>query len=220
MHGWGGYCAQLGAFIEPLVTAGFRVALFDALGHGESATSGLGLRQASFLDFAGGLAAIRDALGPLYAVVAHSGGAAAAGIALRRGLSMERLVLLAPVATPGLYAARFERALGVAPEVSELWRTRSENRVGFRFVDLDLTPLARDVAVPRTLLIHDHDDPEVPFAESEEIAGAWPNATLYATDRLGHRRILRDANVIERVTQFVSESRTVDETDFTQPTEA
>jgi predicted alpha/beta hydrolase family esterase len=100
------------------------------------------------------------------------------------------------------------------------WRARSENRVGFRFPDLDLTPLSRDVAVPRTLLVHDHDDPEVPFTESEAIAGAWPDASLYATDRLGHRRILRDAKVIEHVTRFLSASATTGETELTQPTAA
>jgi pimeloyl-ACP methyl ester carboxylesterase len=207
MHGWGGYGAQLGSFVEPLVAAGFRVALFDALGHGASAASSLGFRQSSFLDFAGGLEATRGALGPLFGVIAHSGGAAATGIALRGGLSVERLVFLAPMATPARYAARFDRALGITPGVGQRWRARAEGRVGFRFLDLDLAPIARDLSVPPTLLVHDRDDREVPFSESEAIHGAWPGATLLPTESLGHRRILRDAEVVDHVTRFLATAK-------------
>jgi pimeloyl-ACP methyl ester carboxylesterase len=203
MHGWGGYGAQLGAFVEPLVGAGFRVALFDALGHGASAASPLGFRQSSFLDFAGGLEAIRGALGPLFGVVAHSGGAIATGLALRAGLSVERLVLVAPMATPGRYALRFDHALGVTPLVGERWRTRAEHRVGFRLEELELAPIARVLRVPPTLLVHDRDDGEVPFSESETLREAWPRATLFPTESLGHRRILRAATVVDEVTGFL-----------------
>ena len=204
MHGWGGYGAQLGSFVEPLVEAGFKVVFFDALGHGESAMSPLGIRQASFLDFAAGLEEIRRSFGPLEAIVAHSGGAVATGLALTHGLTPKRLVLIAPMATPGRYAVRFDRALGIAPEVGDMWRARAERRVGFRFVDLELAPIARELAVPPTLLVHDRDDREVPISESDEIARAWPNATLHTTEKLGHHRILRDPNVIERVTRFIA----------------
>jgi pimeloyl-ACP methyl ester carboxylesterase len=207
MHGWGGYGAQLGSFVEPLVGAGFRVALFDALGHGASAASSLGFRQSSFLDFAGGLEAIRGALGPLFGVVAHSGGAVATGLALRAGLSVERLVLLAPMATPTRYAARFDRALGVTALVGERWRARAERSVGFRLEELELVPIARDLSVPPTLLVHDRDDHEVPIAESEAIRAAWPRATLFPTEGLGHRRILRHAAVIDEVTGFLASAK-------------
>jgi pimeloyl-ACP methyl ester carboxylesterase len=207
MHGWGGYGAQLGSFVEPLIEAGFRVALFDALGHGASAASSLGFRQSSFIDFAGGLEAIRSAFGPLFGVVAHSGGALATGIALRGGLSVERLVLLAPMATPALYADRFDRALGVPARVGERWRARAERRVGLGLLDLNLVPIARERSVPPTLLVHDRDDREVPFSESEAIHGAWPRATLFPTESLGHRRILRDATVIDQVTRFLATAK-------------
>ncbi len=36
VHGWGGRGAQLGAFVEPLVSRGFSVVAFDAPGHGAS----------------------------------------------------------------------------------------------------------------------------------------------------------------------------------------
>jgi hypothetical protein len=35
------------------------------------------------------------------------------------------------------------------------------------------------------------------------LAGAWPGATLHVTRGLGHNRILRDPQVIAKVTDFV-----------------
>ena len=52
MHGWGGHAGQLTAFVEPLVAAGRSVIAVDAPSHGRSATSVLGFRQGSFVDFA------------------------------------------------------------------------------------------------------------------------------------------------------------------------
>jgi hypothetical protein len=54
------------------------------------------------------------------------------------------------------------------------------------------------------LVIHDHGDPEVPFEHGARLAQAWREATLRSTEGLGHRRILRDANVIGLTVGFVS----------------
>src|SRR5262249_35923574 len=45
VHGWGGRGAQLGAFVEPLVTRGFSVVTFDAPGHGASGSGPVTLPQ-------------------------------------------------------------------------------------------------------------------------------------------------------------------------------
>jgi hypothetical protein len=36
------------------------------------------------------------------------------------------------------------------------------------------------------------------------IAAAWPGARLHVTSGLGHRRLLRDPNVIAEVVEFVT----------------
>jgi pimeloyl-ACP methyl ester carboxylesterase len=53
------------------------------------------------------------------------------------------------------------------------------------------------------LIIHDRDDPDVPYAHGEEIANAWPGAQLVATAGLGHRAILRDPDVVRRTVEFL-----------------
>ncbi|MGZ8398366.1 MAG: alpha/beta fold hydrolase, partial [Gemmatimonadales bacterium] len=53
------------------------------------------------------------------------------------------------------------------------------------------------------LVIHDRDDPDVPYAHGEEIAAAWPGAELLTTSGLGHRAVMRDPKVIQRTVAFL-----------------
>jgi pimeloyl-ACP methyl ester carboxylesterase len=204
MHGWGGHAGQLLDFVAPLVEAGFQAVLFDALGHGQSAPSPLGWRQASFFDFADSLFAVERAVGPLAGLVAHSGGAVASGIALSRGLHVERAVLLAPFARPALFAKEFGRSLGLDEALARRWQALAALRLGFRWEDLELTSVPERLAVPPLLVIHDEGDRETSIDEGRAVAAAWPRAELVTTKGLGHRRLLREPVVIRRAVEFLA----------------
>ena len=53
------------------------------------------------------------------------------------------------------------------------------------------------------LLLHDREDEEIPYAESEEIAATWPGARLVTTSGLGHRKILKDEATLAEATRFL-----------------
>lgn len=63
--------------------------------------------------------------------------------------------------------------------------------------------LARQLDVPG-LVIHDQDDRDVPIEEGAAVARAWPGAQFVRTTGLGHRRILRDPEVIARAAAFIA----------------
>ena len=65
---------------------------------------------------------------------------------------------------------------------------------------LSAADLTRDDAL---LVFHDHDDREVPFAHGDRLAATWPDAELRTTEGLGHRRILRDPDVLAEAVAFV-----------------
>ena len=73
VHGWGSSAAQLGAFIETLLDAGFSVVAYDALSHGSSDPGPSGPRRSNALEHRDVLAVV--AHGPAYGVVAHSSAA-------------------------------------------------------------------------------------------------------------------------------------------------
>lgn len=208
VHGWAGLGGQLGAFVQPLVDQGFRVVTFDGPAHGRS--SG---RRASIVHFARALAAVGRVYGPGRGLIAHSLGGAAAAFAMRRGFGVERAVFVAPPADPGDWSREFARRLGVSAPVMAAMRARSERWLGVSWTEVSLTGLAAGQSVP-LLVVHDHDDRDVPFEHGAAVAASWPGAQLVETIGLGHRRILRDAGVVAQVVSFIAGTPTgVCETD-------
>ena len=53
------------------------------------------------------------------------------------------------------------------------------------------------------LIVHDRGDRDVPVAHAERLQHSWPDARLMLTEGLGHRRILRDPEVIAAAVDFL-----------------
>ena len=198
VHGWAGIGGQLAAFAAPLLARGFRVVTFDAPGHGASAG-----RRSSILHFADALREVVADEGRAHAVIAHSLGAAAVVRALTQGLDVTRAVFVGPTGGPRDWAERFRRHLGVPGHVMALMRARSERWLGVSWDDFDIPALARSQSIP-LLVLHDRDDDEVAWKDGAAIAAAWPGARLVTTAGLGHRRILRDEQVVSQAVSFVT----------------
>jgi pimeloyl-ACP methyl ester carboxylesterase len=207
VHGWAGYGEQLAAFVPGLVAAGHRVVTFDMPSHGRSTAGRYGPRSSSIPEFAAALRAVVAAYGTPYAVIAHSMGANATAIAIRAGLSVDRLVLLAPMAEPGYVGEQLATVLGFGERTHRRLITRIERRVGRPMSDFELPAFGRTGAMPPTLLIHDRDDRSAPFTQSTAIADAWPGARLHGTAGLGHNRLLRDPDVVARTIAFITGTR-------------
>lgn len=199
-HGWSGCAAQMSAFVAPLVRAGYFVAALDLPAHGASAGT-----HATVTEMAEALVRAGRRLGPVHAVIAHSLGGAAAAIALQRGLRANRAVLLAAPAGMPPFARRFAAAMGLGPRGSDAMAEEMDRRVGGA-ESIDLTRLGR-AQTSGLLLLHDPADREVPFAESERIAAAWPGARLRPVPGRGHSRMLKDPEVVRAAVEFVRDDQ-------------
>jgi pimeloyl-ACP methyl ester carboxylesterase len=203
VHGWGGWRGQLDAFAGPLAEAGHRVVAFDALSHGDSDPGPSGPGRSNALELADALTAVVAAHGPAAVVIAHSLGATAAAFAMRDGLAVGRAVFVAPMADPLPYTRTFAGRLGFGERIRTRLVRRIERRVGIPLSAFDVPAMARTIATPPLLLVHDRQDAETGWSDSEAIARSWPGARLVTTTGLGHRRILRDPAVAAEVTGFV-----------------
>jgi pimeloyl-ACP methyl ester carboxylesterase len=223
-HGWNGRGSQLGAFVDPLLEAGFSVVAFDAPGHGASAGN-----ESSLLHVADALDAIIDAVRPafgrVHAVIAHSMGAPAAAYAMSRHarspesalervlrdnkLPVSRLVFIAPPIDVRDFIRVFAKRSGIGQQTVGALRRRVEERFGVPLEDLNALAVAPELAAP-LLVVHDEQDTEVPLRCGQLLAEAWPGARLQVTRGLGHTRILRDPAVIAGIVDFVAK----DEGDF------
>jgi pimeloyl-ACP methyl ester carboxylesterase len=204
MHGWAGHAGQLTTFVPPLVAAGYRVVAFDAPSHGRSAPGHYGPRSSSIPEFATALSAVVATHGPAHAIIGHSMGCVAAAVALCDGLRARRVALLAPMAGPVSYARELAAVLGFGARTYRRLIARVERRVGAPMHHFDVPELGRAVAMPPTLIVHDRDDTSTPVTDGAAISAAWSGSRLHLTSGLGHRRLLRDPEVVTEVVDFVS----------------
>lgn len=201
VHGWEGRGSQLGAFVALLVAAGLSVVAFDAPGHGDSPSTRLYLT-----DLADTIADVAAAIGPLHGIVAHSFGAAGVLLAgTRNGVTSTRNVFVSPNVIIDDAVRRFARMVGLDEADRIVLEQRLAEHTGIAPESLALERLVGERDGHSLLIVHDRDDREVNFNHGERLAEIWPNAMLHATTGLGHRRILRDDDVLRRAVDILSE---------------
>lgn len=201
-HGWGGHAGQMKALAHALAAAGMRPLIIDMPGHGRSAGTRSSLPQfARAIDYA--VARLAAGGTPVTALVAHSLGATAAAFAAARNLPLERLVLVAPAASPVGYTRMFAQVFGLDERLRRAMQERIEAREGALMHNFEPAMLGARVRMP-TLVVHDRRDTVNPFGDGQAYAFAVRGAQLMATEGLGHRALLEDAAVVAQVVAFAA----------------
>lgn len=202
LHGWGGHAAQLRPLAEAAAALQLQPVIVEMPAHGRSAGAVSNLPQfARALEYA---ATRLQAQGlRLHAVVAHSLGANAAAHAASRGLALQRLVLLAPPASPHAYTRLFARMFGLSEGTRAAMQQRIEAREGILMPQFEPQAVGPRIAMP-TLVVHDRGDRVNPFADGLAYRDAIAGAQLLATEGLGHTKMLRDADVLAAVLRFLA----------------
>lgn len=199
-HGWGDTSATLGAFVRPLVDAGYRVVGIDFPGHGRSSGG-----QTDGFEVAAAVRDVCEAVGDVRAVVAHSMATLATVYAVHQGLALGALVLIAPAPRLDHALDTFANLFSLPPKAKDGLRQTIDRRYGPEVWERTAgRNLAPDLDVP-ALIVHDRDDPTALLADAEELHAAWPGSRMITTESLGHARILRDPQVIDAVLSFLDE---------------
>ena len=196
VHGWEGWHAQMDAFVAPLLGRGARVVSLDLPAHGES-----GGVTASPLDCGAAIAALGAHIGPLAGAIGHSGGCPSIAIAMRGGLRVQRVALIATPERWERYVRWFAQEEGVDPErLIDTLRAR-----GVDVASLVLPETASTFDVP-ALIVHSLDDRTTKIEGAQRVAAAWRGSEFLTVDGLGHMRILKDPAIVDRVAQFITQS--------------
>jgi pimeloyl-ACP methyl ester carboxylesterase len=201
VHGWGGHAAQMLPLAEAIAARGLRPVLVDMPAHGASRGSMSALPQfARAIDYV--VARLGQQGFELRALVAHSLGASAAAYAASRGLPIERLVLLAPPASPPEYTRLFAQVFGLSEPTRAAMQKRIEARQGMPMPLFEPESLGPRIRMP-TLIVHDRGDSVNRFADGQAYARAVRESRFVPTEGLGHRKMLKDAQVLGEVAIFV-----------------
>ena len=202
LHGWGGQARQMLPLAQALAQQGLRPVLVEMPAHGQSDGSVSNLPQfARAIEYV--VARLQQEGHSLRAVVAHSLAANAAAYAASRGLGIERLVLLAPPASPREYTRLFAHVFGLSEATRAGMQKRIEAREGVLMPQFEPEAVGPRIRVP-TLVVHDREDSINRFADGMAYAHAIRGAELVATQGLGHRRMLKDAEVLGKVAIFTA----------------
>lgn len=192
VHGWEDHCGAMLSLVQPLRERGFRVFAMDAPGHGLSPSM-----KTHLLDTGEALAALMKQVGRFQAIIAHSYGAAATTILLDRQprWTPDHLTLVSPMQDIGQHLGIFAGIAGLSLAGWNRLRQRVAGLLGQSLDEISSLQAASRLHAPG-LIIHDRDDPLIPYAVSARIAERWQAADLLATQSLGHRRILGCGKVV------------------------
>lgn len=200
VHGWGGHAGQLRPLADALAQQGLRPVLLEMPAHGRSPGATSNLPQfARAIEYAVGR--LQQQGHVVRVLAAHSMGANAAAFAAGRGLPVDKLVLLAPPASPREYTRYFARVFGLSEKTRAAMQKRIEAREGILMPHFEPSVAGPRIRVP-TLVVHDRQDRVNPFADGQAFAHAVRGARLVATEGLGHRKLLKDAVVLAQVAAF------------------
>lgn len=200
VHGWTGRGTQVVNYIKKLNAIGYRVISFDGIAHGNSPG-----KQTCALEMADAVLALNEKYGEFDAAITHSFGGMVLLYAMSLGLKIDRCALICPPKDFQIILDNFQRILTLPDNVMHIMIRKTFSTYGQIIRDAVNTINNVKHLSSRGLLIHDEDDNEIPWQNSEAITQAWPNASFIKTKGLGHRRIIHDDDVVSNIVKFLSD---------------
>lgn len=200
MHGWGGARAQMTGFVDPLVSAGYRVAAYDQPAHGESDG-----KMTNLLEIVPTLDLIAKKEGDFVAIIAHSFGTLITSYALVKRIvpPPARLVHFGAFNRLMDSLPRFQVLADLPDEIMDGLGNMIYENFGKDVLDAIVNEtLAQHIHIP-ALLFHDTTDNVTPIEDSRAIAKVWKNAQFIETTGLGHRGALQSNAIQEQVMRFL-----------------
>lgn len=199
LHGWSGRGSQISEFAEMLLAAGFQPYSMDAPSHGDSACGYI-----SMGDYALAVRDLQTAIGrDVHGIIAHSMAGPVALAASKIGVKASHIVTIgSPIGQQG-FLNHARKSLGLDDAMIKNLKRHCGRRTGIDWDDINTPELGNKLPHIKGLIIHDKNDKAVSFETAENIHDKWENSRLIATESLGHRRILRNMDVISAAIEFM-----------------
>ena len=204
-HGWNGRGIQLHHFIEPLLRKGYSVIAYDAPGHGESQG-----KTSSYFEFTDTIRMLLSSSNGhhIQGVIAHSLGASATVNSMVKENEALKVVLIAPALRLAEVLCFYFDHIGVPKHLYHSLVKEYEDQFGYSMQHDNPSNLLKEIN-SRILIVHDKDDPTIPYFDSKELADEFQNIALHTTERLGHKKLLTDRSVIDVIVNYFKEQKMV-----------
>ncbi|MWB96378.1 alpha/beta fold hydrolase [Flavobacterium sp. GA093] len=197
VHGWSGRGTQLFKIADELVAHGFSTISFDAPAHGKSVG-----KTAIMMDFIASILEIEKQYGPFEIAIGHSLGGMSVLNAIKRGLKVKKAVIIGSGDIVQDILDDFISKMKLKPIYSQYLCSYFEDKYQVKMNDFSAYKAAEEVKNP-VLVIHDKEDHDVPLKAAIHIHKHLENGQLILTEGLGHRKILGDKHIIQKIIEFI-----------------
>ena len=197
VHGWSGRGTQLFKIADELLKAGYSTLSFDAPAHGKSPG-----KLAIMTDFIETILEIERQFGQFEAAVGHSLGGMSLLNAVKKGLAINNLVIIGSGDIVKDILDDFVAKLELKPSISTQLLLHFEKKYGEEMDSYSGYKSAIEISIP-VLVVHDKNDPEVLVTAGINIHKHLKNGELLLTEGLGHRKILGNHSVIDKIVAFI-----------------
>ena len=198
VHGWGGRATQFFRIIEELHKKGYHVFSIEAPAHGSSKQ-----KKTHMLEFVDCIETVQSKFGQFDFAIGHSLGGMAIFNGLLKNLSPQKIVVIGTPVSIRSVVHDFCEKVKATPKVANRIIENIETRYSMKVEDASTDYLASRFN-PKGMIIHDTDDQDVSVEQAKQLAKKWPNAELVVTEGLGHRKVLMDQKVIDKIIGFLS----------------
>ncbi|WP_338410854.1 alpha/beta hydrolase [uncultured Flavobacterium sp.] len=198
VHGWSGRGTQMYKIADALIDKGYSVLSFDAPAHGKSES-----KTSLMPEFMKSILELDKKFGPFEVTIGHSIGGVAILNASKRGFKTNKIITIGAADKISDIAIEFIKQLQLKQSITPKLIHYFESTLNQKMSDYDSFHAIQNLECP-LLLIHDKNDDEVPFYCAENIHKHSKNSVLFATNHLGHRKILASEVVINEILRFLN----------------
>lgn len=201
LHGWESRATALRVIVPHLIKLDYTVYGIDAPAHGESEGKTTNVKE-----YANVLAAAAKVYGPFDLAVTHSFGALAASYANVEipGFHISKQIMLAQPATTRFAIEGMYKLLKLKDSIKPGIEKVIHDVSGYAVNDLNVANLSRHFIDTRGLLFHDENDNLVPVSTALEVAKSWEDSQLYISKGLGHYRLIKSKEVINKIIEWLT----------------
>ena len=196
-HGWSGRRTQLFMIANKLLEKGFMVVSFDAPAHGKS--SG---RTTNMIEYIKTITAINKEFGPFESAIGHSFGGMAIVNTNANKEMFKTIVTIGAGDKIEDIISNFIRDLGLKRIISKKLIQNLQKKWQINISNFALHKMVKKNKTP-TLVVHDEKDNDVDVSCAYNIKENLINGSILISNGLGHTRILRDQNIINKTINFI-----------------
>ncbi|WP_324068885.1 MAG: alpha/beta hydrolase [Flavobacterium sp.] len=198
VHGWSGRGTQLVKIADELVKMGYMTISFDAPAHGKSKGN-----SSIMIEFIASILEIEKQFGPFEFAIGHSLGGMSVLNAIKQNLNVKKAITIGSGDIIQDIIDDFISKLKLKPVFGIKLRDHFEAKYGGKMDDYSAYKAAEKTNIP-VLVIHDIDDDDVSVKAAYNIQKHLKNPEIMITQGLGHRKILGDEAVIQKIKEFIS----------------